>query len=624
MNKNRVVKEDFFTQISLYKIPGNRKILYEWLKTVAILDPTIYPILIIMAEYPITDIVIDNKPNARIAKEAQKEMIEDTYEKLFVEQNVVGHLMDIGLDVGIYGNAFVSPSVNISRIGKCPQCGKTHVMSEFLHLKLDIDKKLSLAERDKQKKVIFKGECPDCKYKGVLSFKDKESADKCMVKWDVSNIDIDYTEYDDYSSYYYKPSNNLKNLLVRGNAHILDTADESLLYSILAKKSLELKTVFHFRSKGKSMIWPGWALSPVLSAITSVWYINLLTRAQEAVALDFLVPLRVLYYQNADALDGKIKTSSRNFKRMLNREIKAWREDPNRILTLPFPVQQLDLLYGGRNLLLAPEIDAASSRVAMSLGFPPSILSGDMNYSGGSITLRMLANRFSTQTSLYRRYLNEFYKKYMFPKTVQENLNFGMTNFQIADDVAKMQMIVNNDLLSRQSMYEMLGVDADKEYKRRLDDMIKDIKFGIEGNNAQKYSDYAKGLYSRMADGVANPKELEMTLSDPTRQIIKFVADFIALPKKEQQRISELLANDTPEVWKAMTEVMLKNNLGNESEIFAYPANSVNADPQSSGQGNSSSNSSSSNAKVGTKSKVAGEASHGGLFNPGKVRPPKG
>ena len=563
--------QDFFTSVSKYKIPGNRIKMFEWIKTIALLDPTIYPILLILAEYPITDITLNVVGEAKLDKGKLEKHKKDAKYKMFVEQDVTGHLMDIGLEAGMLGNAFVSPSSAVKRKAICPKCKYSGDLAEFADIKVSIDKSIPKGRRDKEKKVKFKGKCPHCKYNGDLSIEEKPDLQhKKMVKWDPMDIDIKYSEYDGFSRYFYRPSANMQGMFAQHDTHLLATADKSLLYSLLTGKQLEIKTIYHFRTRGASMIWPGWALPPILPVLTTVWYMNLLTRAQEAVALDFLVPLRVLYYQNADA-DGKIKTSSKRFKRMLEAEVKKWRQDPNRIVALPFPVQQLELLYGGRNLLLSPELQFGQQRIAMGLGFPPSVLSGDMTYSGGSVTLRMLANRFATMTASYRRYLNEFYRKYMFPDSYRDIFEIGMTKFQIADDMSKMQLLLQSDLLSRQSMFEMLGVDSDTEQARKMQDAVDAAKLQVASQGVQADAQKAMSVMQAMGQTISDPEGLKMVMAQPTQQMYKFITDYMQLPDECvgkapcKPKVQQMLEEEMPEVWYAMDEIMRANGLTGSS-----------------------------------------------------------
>lgn len=611
MKNTTYLRGDFFKQISLYKIPGNRRQMYEFVKTVGLLDPTIYPILLIMAEYPITDITINRVDTSNLTKNTLDSYEETLKHKLFVEQDITGHLMDIGIDIATFGNSFVSPSSNILRMAVCEKCGAKHKLSEFGKVKVKVDTSIPAGKkRDKEKKLKFTGKCPECGYEGDLHIEEIPAINRKMIKWPIENIDLDYTEYDGHYTYYYEPSRNLRTLLGKHNAHMLDTADNSLIYSILTRKKLKLNNVYHFKARGSSMIWPGWALPPILPVLTTVWYMNLLMRAQEAVALDFLVPLRLLYYQNTDS-NGNVRTSAKKIKRTLENEIKAWRKDPNRVVTLPFPVQQLELMYGGRNLLLAPELQAAQQRIAMGLGFPPTVLTGDMTYSGGSITLRMLANRFSTLTAAYRRYLNEFYKKYMFSPEYSSNFELGMTKFQIADDVAKMQLLVGNNLVSKPTMYEMLGLDAQDEYTRKLSEIKQEAMLQSEAQQIQTAAGMAAQVKQVMDSGVQDPKNIELSLLDPGQQVLKFVADFMALPAKQQEIVAQKLAAEAPETWKAMNEVMMANGIKGSM----YPIGA----PQEQ-QGQPSNGQQGGNTKQGGAKSSETESSRGKLFKD-KQRP---
>ena len=127
-----------------------------------------------------------------------------------------------------------------------------------------------------------------------------------------------------------------------------------------------------------------------------IFYQASLRKANEAIALEYLTPLRVVYPGNPGGNgDPIIAGSMRNFVDNMTQSLKMHKKDQNHILIAPTPVGYQNLGGDGRNLLVAQEIAQAEETILLSLGVSRELLSGTTNWTSSTVGLRLLENTLS-------------------------------------------------------------------------------------------------------------------------------------------------------------------------------------------------------------------------------------
>jgi hypothetical protein len=119
-------------------------------------------------------------------------------------------------------------------------------------------------------------------------------------------------------------------------------------------------------------------------------------------------------------------------------------------------------------MLVAAEIEPAARVIAAGIGCPVEMIWGGLNWSGASVSLRVLENHFLNTRENHKRLI-----RYLIPKLGTyfrlPKIDVELSEFKMADDVQQQANAVNLMLqgyLSRESVVNEMGYDSEEEFTR--------------------------------------------------------------------------------------------------------------------------------------------------------------
>jgi hypothetical protein len=242
--------------------------------------------------------------------------------------------------------------------------------------------------------------------------------------------------------------------------------------------------IYHMKVAPPAGIDQQWGFPPLTSAIKMFFYAAVLRKANEAIALDHLVPFRILFPKQASANADPIQTISiaRMFEEV-KQGIREHRKDPLTIMHSPVPVDSTQIGGDGRALLTLGEVKEAEDNIIAAMGIPREFIYGGLSFTGSAITLRMLENQLLTYTSE----LNELLQWITDRST--KILGWGsvdveLTEFKLIDDVQQKQLIMQlnqtSQLISNTTIAELNDFDLKKERNRRMQEQLDEVRFQQE------------------------------------------------------------------------------------------------------------------------------------------------
>ena len=363
--------------------------------------------------------------------------------------------------------------------------------------------------------------------------------------------------------------------------------------------------IYHFArptdSGGDNSVWGVPIIAHVLKLIT---YRNVLRQAQEAIAREHIVPMRVFYVQpqqqgyNANTNWNNV---SGNLAGLIARSVR----DPNFKVVSPVPVGVLNVGGEGKQLLLTPEIEQIQSEILAGMNVPREFVFGGVSYSGTSISLRILENQFIT----YRLKLLDFINDFLIRGMAKERgdwsgeldddnlISAKMVEMKMVDDVQQKQLILDLNARGKVTddyMWKAMGLDPDKIktgleqealdqikkneriQKAQIDSQIAIEKYQIEQRKAAglddnqnanpegvnpppQYTDDNQGLST---DNIPNMSEAESVTDNPQNE----PGDNIP-PEESTQGDS---VND--KIYATAREILRLPARQRESFLSAYPA----------------------------------------------------
>lgn len=460
---------DFLTSF----VPRKLKDLFRLCEYLYFNCSQIYAALQKFCTYPITELVYDT------TNEALKERYKKFHDKTIKAKRI---LIRGAIDKFVYGNAFFSIYTPFVRFLQCPRCENlTNVDHADYKFKL--------------KKLTWSYKCPHCDQgvDGKVVDRKLTRPDKvAIIRWDPKLMDIDHNPITGHSVYYYTIPKELKERVAKGNKHLINTLPMEFLKALKDDKIFEFSEgqIFHMKMDAPAGIEAQWGFPPLASTIKLFFYAAVLRKANEAIALDYVVPLRIVSPKQASGnADPLLTISLERWSSEMKTSVKKWRRDPLHIMWSPIPAEVTHLGGQARALMTLGEVQAAEDNIIAALGLPKEFIYGGFSAMGSGIQLRVLENQLLHQTSD----LNDLLQ-WITDKSAQllgwESISVELAPFKFIDDVQQKSLLLNlaqsnpqKPILSDTTMAEMFDKDLADERKKRKQETLDEVRFQQELQN---------------------------------------------------------------------------------------------------------------------------------------------
>jgi len=454
-------------------MPKSLKEVLKYVAEVAYTDPLVSQAVVKLAEYPVTDMLYDHKNGGSEFKNDEliakwRYIMEDCID-------IRSSMIQSGMDYHGFGNSVTSVHFPFIRMLKCSKCGEIH--------SADL-KGVSFRAWE------FHSTCPKCGYKGVFSAQDylERNFKKIrVIHWDLTQLDIKFNSISGDHFYYYTVPSHIKSAIDSGDMDFVKTTRLEVIKACKsgAKVKLLPENTFHMKRQSPQYIFPserGWGVSTVFSVMKDVFHNRILKKGNEMIALDHIVPLRIITPQPMGDMSPHLTMDLSGWRAALDREIGAWRRDGNHIMYAPIPVEIANMGGDARALMVTPEIKANEENIIVGMGIIPEILKGGASWSGSSVSLRIIENSHLN----HRRSLLEqvkFVRNSIANTYNIQKVEITMTDFKMADDSTQKQILLSacqgsptTALISKKTVIKELGLDPEVEFNNKQEELRRSIE----------------------------------------------------------------------------------------------------------------------------------------------------
>lgn len=367
-----------FFDIAHTYLPVTVKHMFRWLRYFFMTQPIVNATVFKLSEYPITDIIIGHD-NPRVVEQLTEYFQDHLQYRAFQ--------VEVGLDYHTYGNAFISIGYPFVKYVTCPNC------------------KFSSPARKVRSNYVFTNNefrltCPKCAHTGTATVKDyyfRNPSGIKLIRWNPEDIEITYNDITGEYTYFYTIPANVRSDIMLGRKDILESTPQVFIEAIKQSKGIVFSkdNFFHMRRPTLATVDRGWGLPLLLPVLKDVFYLQIMKKAQEAILLEHIVPLRIIFPQAGSGTSDPYTTINLNeWREHVSGEIARWRYDPNYIPIMPLPLGNQTIGGDGRGLLMSSEISMWTDWIIMGMGVPREFLQGGLSYSGSNVSMRMLENGF--------------------------------------------------------------------------------------------------------------------------------------------------------------------------------------------------------------------------------------
>jgi hypothetical protein len=473
------------------------KEFFKWTRFFYYSHSVIHPIIDKISEYPVTGLIYqvdgDEDKLPEKSKKNWKKLLEATL-------RIKSFQVEMNLDYNVYGNALASIVYPFKRYLKCRECDHRTAIEKAKY---------------KWKDFKFHSTCENCGHQGVFDVADADIKNRSMcriTRWNPFFVSIEHNPVTDERDYWYRIPNKDRQAIIKGKKMWIERAPWVFIEAVRDNKQIQLETknLYHMRRPTIADADMAWGMPVILPVIKDAYWLQILRKANEAIALDHVVPWRILFpAANAD-ISPYVQQNLNTWKNNVEQEVKKWRQDPNHISIMPLPIGTQNFGGDAKLLQVWQEEKVLQQQIAGGLGVPLELVFGGLSWSGSSVSLRILENHFIRDREEMDNFLNEFLvpnlqRYFRLPKiTVKQK------NFKMADDVQQKQLLMNlmqMGKVSDSTVLEENGLDFREEATKRMQEQNLSIEFQrqqmIQQAEVQGAVSVISARYSGMAQAEA-------------------------------------------------------------------------------------------------------------------------
>jgi hypothetical protein len=581
MLQQSMLNQSQFFNFQGFFLPHSVKELFRYSAHAMLTNSAVNPALEKLAEYPITEFVFtpeinfdqDDKDYERILK--SKESLVKTWQKIFEHLQAKEFAMKCGLNFQTYGNVFVSVYQPFDRHLVCRHCGS--------------EERAKTAKWEWERGSLqFVLTCSYCNKKGKAKVNDVLVSDYKrihLISLYPGNIDIDFDPYSGETEYYYTiPESELSKIKQGNRLRLLHTPMDVIIATRQTRGAQRAKAAKIKFKKGNlfhlpraSFDLPGvetpWGIPNTVAVLQDLFYFNMMRRAQLALMMEHILPFRFVFPASDTGGNTTLPVDLLDWRRRLNTEIKKWKKDPLYIMVSPVPLAHDQMGGQGKALMLFPELEQVQTNLMNGLNVPQEFVRGGLQYSGTSVSLRMLENSLFNQVNGIVR-LFRWAAQRISQITGIETVKIDMKKFKMADDIQAKQLSFNYwqaGAISGKTLGQLNDFDYAEETRYRL---AENLEKAVSEAKAQAEAATRQQMLQSMLLEASPPEGNLGFPTIPHEQLEGIFNALRAMKPADAQRVIEQLGQQNPDLARQLAQ-----RQATDPQLLAQQAQQIAAMP---------------------------------------------
>lgn len=440
---------DPFFDIASQYMPKDIKRTFAWCEYLYFTNGIVRAATERIVQYFVTELQYKNNDTDNVRK------LKNILEKQLKIKNVALMMANNFL---VYGNSIATIYFPFRRVLKCPVCG----------LEVDIHN-LAYKYSDLQ----YSGTCPCGKLVKftAVDHKDFDTKNINIIHLDPKNMDINYNPFSGRSEYYWTIPNNVITEIKSQNKFMIESTPPEILQAVQEGKTFKFDNAYiiHMKQPTLSGVQVEWGLPFFINILKLNYYAALLRRANEAIALDFVVPFRILSPGHSSPnADPVAMASLSNFVSEMQSMVFRHRNDPADIQIAPFPIAYQ--AFGGekKSLDLTNEIKSIIEEQLHSLNYPSELFYNTLRLQSYPPALRLFENTWSHLVEGLNTFV-QWVADHICDHMGMQRETVSFTRVTIADDIEKRQVLLqlaSSQQISMISALKAYGLDFEEEQRQ--------------------------------------------------------------------------------------------------------------------------------------------------------------
>jgi len=389
------------------------------------------------------------------------------YKEFLIDQMGIMDLAAlVGDDFMCYGNSASTLYLPFNRILTCTKCKLSRNIDNVKDAVLDM------------KKLKFSCYCPRCKAKTEHSHKDLRSMDENrinLIRLNVHELNLTHNFMSGATDIYWQISPMMKDQAQKSNRLFLQDTPWEVIKAISENNLLKFNkgVVYHFKEETICGVQNrGWGIPRMLPLFKDIYRLQLLKRYDEAIAMDYIVPFRLITPKQGGRVDPLMQYDLSNWSSQILGLISDHRRDPAGWHTVPFPVDYQAL--GAEGLQFSPVQLVKQGTVDLmdAAGIPIDLFQGTLNLQSAPTALRLFQSTWPQLVSQLNGWL-----QWIMDTTAEsfgwEPAKVKLQKVTYADDLDRKGMLLqlaSAQQVSKETAFASIGIDTAEEQRRMLEE----------------------------------------------------------------------------------------------------------------------------------------------------------
>jgi hypothetical protein len=491
-----------FCDIASEYVPRDLNVIFEWCEYIFLTFGTYRAAAQRVVRYFLTELELDGETDDE--REDYKDFLDNTL-------HLIQQLAEVGDEFMVYGQSFVSLYFPFDRFLICPEpeCGMQYHCDTVKY-------------RFEPKTQEFKGDCQRCGATDV-TFKreDRRSPERERVKlirWSPKDMRLRVHPISNRMEYYLQLDAKFVRDICSGKHFYLKDTPWSMIQACTAAHNGQNQymykfqdgAIYHLRNATLSGLpIKGWAIPPIMPNFKLAYYVQLLRRYDEAIALDFIVPFRVLFPKSKGSTSGMDDAlsmmSMQNFQSNMRNMVEKKRKNVTDIQVAPIEIGYE--MLGGEAKALTPKdsIVAAVDELLNAVGYPAELYKGSLSIQAFPVALRLFEKNWNALVEGFNDLISwiliRLSRHFMWGEITGQ-----LRSVTLADDIEMkalaLQAAAGMDI-SKQTAYRPLGIDFMEEQRRALEEQEAIMQLQQESMERQEVQQQGQGAMSGAQGGQA-------------------------------------------------------------------------------------------------------------------------
>ena len=496
-----------FNALSREAYPESMEDIFYWAEEMWMHQGTYKSGIQRAVRYFMTEVTVEGKDLAPTTRKSYEDVLKDNYD-------INDEAAIIGDDYIGFGNSFTSLHIPFKRTLVCESCGASGTLAS-MHDQNLYEFNPATAE--------FKGTCFACKKTGIYNVRDipipGDKVRPVITRWPPQLMKIKQHPLSRRSEFILDVGG--YDALVEGvkssDLLFLEDTDMGILEAVCKGRDFKFAEgqIYHMDHPVAAVTLPtsrGWGYPAFMADFETSLMIYILDKYTEALAVDYLVPFRILTPEGAGTgIEGDplMNLHMGDFTANVKDMLKRHRKNPTDWNFLPVPLKY-QVLGGEASQLMPVELlEHYEKKLFNSMGIPQEFQSGGLTSgsAGPLIGFKMFEKVWQHFANALNNWVDWLAKK-QGELMSWENVSAKFTPMSIYEDPEirqiKLQLAASNEI-SRDTAYRTMNIDADLERRKVMDEEQSMLDLQQEREEAMAKRDANKQV-------LAQPNAAEQTL----------------------------------------------------------------------------------------------------------------